>query len=113
MPGRWAAPVLLAAGMAVTGLVGVQPAAAEAERMHLECENGLVVERSNGSSWWGVAPDGSRNSAVYTTRRLVIVDADGDLVHEQDYGQKSAGSSTTCEATHFDWRWTVELVRVR
>ena len=107
------APVAAAAALALCSLTGLQPAAAEAERMHLECENGLVIERTNGSNWWGLNAEGSRDGTVYTTRHLVVVDQDGNLVHEHRYGQKSdQHSSTTCVATHFGWTWTVELVQV-
>lgn len=108
-----AASAAVAVGLAVC-LIGAAPAAAKAERMYLQCDSGLVIERSNGFSWWGVASDGARDGSVYTTRDLSIVDADGNVVYEHHFGQASDRRGTvTCVASHFDWTWTVELTRVR
>ncbi len=109
---RRAVGFAVVAGVVLATLAGAQPVGAQAERMRLECDTGLVIERSNGSSWWGLASDGSRDGSVYTTRHLKVVDADGNVAYEHHYGHKSERlDSTTCVASHFGSTWTVELVR--
>lgn len=83
------------------------PALASSERMQLECEDGRVLERTNGSSWWGV-----NHEAGYVTEHLRITQ-DGEVAHEQDYGRKGNGQRSTCVADHFGYVWTVDLVRTR
>lgn len=98
--------------MAVAGLAAVLavPAPAGAsDRMSLACEGlGLVVERTNGASWFG---DDGR---TYTTRHLRIVDESG--VYEKAYGH-TASAFVVCEADHvaggYRSRWTVQLVASR
>lgn len=102
----------VAAVVVVSLLVPAASGGSEAERMQLACDSGLVIERANGSSWWGVGPDGTRDGTVYTTRSVTVTDAGGGVVYAHDYGQKGRGAgSTTCTAEHFGWTWTVELVR--
>jgi hypothetical protein len=92
-------------------VVSLSPAAAEAQRMQLDCGD-RVVERTNGASWWGVDDD-----SHYVTAHLRIT-ADGVLVHEQDLGEMAGKEHLRCEADHpvGDGRvhhWSVELVQVR
>lgn len=101
------AAVLLAVAAAV--LAAAAPAAASSDRMQLACEDSdLVVERTNGASWWG--SDGS----VYTTAYLRVVDPYGAF--EKHYGHVAA-EHLVCEAEHdaHGWtsRWTVHLVLAR
>ncbi len=108
-----AASVTGAAAM-IACLIVAAPAAAKAERMHLQCDTGLVIERTNGFNWWGLASDGSQDGSVYTTRDLSIIDAHGNLVYEHHFGHASERKeSVTCVASHFEWTWTVELTRVK
>ena len=98
----------LAAGAAALVLGLACPAAADAERMVLACQDGRTIERSNGSSWWGVD-----HEAVYTTEHLLITGSDGEVHHEKSYGRKGNGARSTCVAEHFGSTWTVDLVRTR
>lgn len=99
-------------GLAIAVLTGsflglaALPAAAGSERMQLHCQDGRVIERANGSSWWGVD-----HSAGYVTEHLLITE-DGETRYEKEYGQPR-GDRSTCIADHFGWVWTVELVRTR
>lgn len=82
------------------------PALAASDRMQLECQGtSLVVERTNGASWWG--SDGT----VYTTQYLRIEDARGTF--EKRYGHV-AQDHISCVADHdvhgSSSRWTVHLV---
>lgn len=84
------------------------PAAAGSERMQLECQDGRVIERTNGSSWWGVDHD-----AAYVSEHLLITE-NGDVVYEKDYGSKGPDADrSTCVADHFGVVWTVDLARTR
>lgn len=87
------------------------PAAADPARMTLDCGGDVgVIERSNGSSWWGVD-----DSAVYTTKYLKIVSDDGG-VYEKRYGH-AADEPLVCQAAHVtpdhSSSWTVHLVPSR
>ncbi|HWH28299.1 MAG TPA: hypothetical protein VNU26_04945 [Mycobacteriales bacterium] len=91
----------------VVGLATTGPAASS-ERMQLHCEDGRVIERANGSSWWD-----TETGAVLLTEHLVVSDGD-DVVHEHSYGRKAPGAArTTCTAQHVGWTWTVQLVEPR
>ena len=82
------------------------PASAAAERMQLDCGELGTIERSNGSSWWGV-DDG----AVYVSERIDIT---GGATFSKQYGRKGPDADrSTCVAEHFGSTWTVVLVRVR
>ena len=95
--------------LAVAAAVVVAPAlpASAEDRMSLDCEGiPLVVERTNGTSWWG------SDGAVYTTKHLRIEDEHGG--YEKSYGHVQ-GEVTLCAADHvvddYRSRWTVQLVR--
>ena len=95
---------LTAAALSMPG-----PALAVSERMSLACEGlDLVVERSNGASWWG------NDGAVYTTAYLRVVDDGG--TYEKSYGH-TASDVLICQADHvtagYTSRWTVHLVRAQ
>lgn len=84
------------------------PAGADSARMKLECDDGRVIERTNGASWWGVDHD-----AAYVTEHLLITEH-GEVVHEKDYGRKAAAAERSqCVADHFEFVWTVDLVKTR
>jgi hypothetical protein len=98
------AAVVLAVAAAVV-VAPALPVSAE-DRMALDCEGiDLVVERTNGTSWWG------SDGAVYTTKHLRIEDEYGG--YEKSYGHVS-GDVVVCEADHdvdgYWSRWTVDLV---
>jgi hypothetical protein len=98
------APLLIAPGLLSVLLQA--PAHAGSERMQLECEDGRIIERSNGSTWWGVDHD-----AVYVTERIEIT---GGATFTKDFGGRGAHPDrSTCVAEHFGSTWTVVLVRVR
>jgi hypothetical protein len=88
-------------------LAAPAPALAASERMQLTCQDGRVIERTNGSSWFGVDHD-----AGYVSEHLLITE-DDEVVHEQDYGRKGPGRRSTCVADHFGTQWTVDLFRTR
>lgn len=93
---------------AATALVlgPVPPAAAESERMQLHCDGGLTIERTNGASWWGVD-----HNAGYTAEHLLVTQG-ADMVYEKDYGTRGPQADrSTCTADHFEYTWTVQLVR--
>lgn len=97
--------LLLAAGAGAV-LAMPSPALAGADRMQLACEGlDLVVERSNGSSWWG------NDGVTYTTRYLRVADSRG--VYEKHFGH-AASEHLVCTADHdsgdYRSRWTVHLV---
>ena len=97
-------PVALAVAGVVLMLPG--PALAASDRMQLACQGlPLVVERTNGASWWG------SDGAVYTTQYLHIADERG--TYEKRYGHV-ASDHITCVADHDlpggSSRWTVHLV---
>ena len=99
---------LLPVAVAATALVvfPALPAAADAERMQLHCDDGRTIERTNGASWWGVGDD-----AGYTTEHLLVMQGD-EVVHEKDFGTRGGGAErSTCVADHFGYSWAVELVR--
>lgn len=83
------------------------PASAASERMYLDCGDGRKIERTNGSSWWGVD-----HLAGYVSEHLLITEG-SSLIHEKDYGTRAQGERTTCQAEHFEWTWTVTLVQTR
>ena len=82
------------------------PAAAESQRMTLECDDGRVIERTNGASWWGVD-----HAAGYVTEHLLITE-DAQTRYEKHYGRHS-GERSQCVADHVGSTWTVDLVRTR
>jgi hypothetical protein len=92
------------------GVAGVAtPASAGSDRMKLTCGDGRMIERTNGSSWWGVDSD-----AGYVTEHLLITDGDGQVLYARDYGRKAPDADrSTCVADHFETTWTVGLVRTR
>lgn len=101
MTRAWAAaPLLLVPVLAA-------PPSAASERMQLHCDDGRVIERTNGSSWWGLDDD-----AGYVTQHLLVT-ADGEVQYEKRYGSKAGGERSTCVAAHFGTVWTVDLVRTR
>lgn len=63
----------------------------------IACSDGRYLTRSNGLSWWEVdspitkEPTGS----IYTTRRL-RVSYNGEVVHDQTYGNHTGQPTTTC-----------------
>lgn len=98
------APVLLAPVLLPVLLQA--PAHAASERMQLDCLDGPLLERSNGSSWWGVDDD-----AVYVSERIDIT---GTATFSKDFGRKGPEADrSTCVAPHAGSTWTVVLVRVR
>ncbi len=106
---RCATAGLTAAATGLLVAVVVPPASAGSDRMQLTCEDGRVIERTNGSSWWGVGTD-----ANYVTAHLLITDQVGGVQYEKDYGRKAPGAEpSTCVADHFGSTWTVGLVRTR
>lgn len=100
--------VALGATAAGATAAAAAAAAAGSERMQLHCESGSLaghtLERSNGSSWWGV-DDGT----VYTTKSITVSGDEG-VVYHRDYGKKDKAPGT-CTATHFGWTWQLEVVR--
>lgn len=99
---------LLGVVVAVTAMVlaPALPAAADSERMQLHCDDGRTIERTNGASWWGVD-----HNAGYTTEHLLVRQGD-EVVYEKDYATRGGKAKrSTCVANHFDYTWTVELVR--
>jgi len=106
---RCAAAGLTAAATGLLVAVVVPPASAGSDRMQLTCQDSRVIERTNGSSWWGVGSDSG-----YVTAHLLITDQVGVVQYEKDYGRKAPGADrTTCVADHFGSTWTVTLVRTR
>ncbi|HVM28894.1 MAG TPA: hypothetical protein VM433_14645 [Mycobacteriales bacterium] len=96
----------VAAGLTLVPALAA-PASASSERMQLACQDGRIIERSNGSSWWGVD-----HAAGYVTEHLLVTSG-GQVQYEKDYGRKGAGARSTCVADHFGSTWTVQLVRTR
>lgn len=97
-------------GALLLPLLAVAPSASAygADRMQLQCDDGRVIERSNGSSWWGVDHD-----AGYVTEHLLITSS-GEVQYEKDYGRKAPDADrSTCTADHFGSIWTVQLVQTR
>lgn len=92
-------------GLVAAGLLLPAPALA-GERMQLACGGGLVIERTNGASWWEV--DGDR----HFTAQYLLIEEDGETVYEKSYGHEGK-AHVLCEADHFDSRWTVQLVPTR
>lgn len=97
-------------GVAVTAtalvLAPSLPAAADAERMELHCDDGSTIERSNGASWWGVDHD-----AGYTAEYLLVTHGT-DIVYEKTYGTRGPQADrSVCTADHFGYTWRVQLVR--
>lgn len=89
-------------------VLAVAPAAsAGSDRMQLDCGDGRVIERSNGSSWWGTDHD-----AGYVTEHLLITSG-GEVQYEKAYGSRGPGERSTCVADHFGSIWTVQLVQTR
>ena len=99
----------VALGAAAPALLSVllqSPAYATSELMQLSCQDGRVIERSNGSSWWGVDHD-----AVYVSERIDIT---GGATFSKEFGRKGPDADrSTCVAEHFGSTWTVVLVRAR
>ncbi len=97
-----------AAAVAALGPLAAAPSAqAATERMQLFCADGRVLERTNGTSWWGA------DGAGYVHERVVVT-ADGQVLYAQDAGRKAPDAArTTCVAEHFGTVWTVDLVQVR
>ncbi len=103
---------LVVASAALTlGTLGVvalaAPASAGSDRMQLHCADGRDIERTNGSSWWGVDAD-----AGYVSEHLLITEGD-EVLYEKDYGRKGNGERSVCVADHFGSTWTVHLIRTR
>ncbi len=106
---RGAAGFLTVASAGLLLGVAAPPAAAGSDRMMLACQDGRVIERSNGSNWWGVDSE-----VGYVTERLLIISQEGELVYEKDYGRKAPDAERSrCVAEHFGSTWNVELVRTR
>jgi hypothetical protein len=111
---RCATAGLTAAATGLLVAVVVPPASAGSERMQLTCQGGpdspdvRVIERTNGSSWWGVGSD-----VGYVSERLLITDGD-EVLYAKDYGRKAPDADRSiCVADHFGSTWTVDLVRTR
>jgi hypothetical protein len=103
------AAVGLTAGCAGLVLAVVVPPAMGSDRMQLACADGRVIERANGSSWWGVDHD-----AGYVSEHLRITDDNNEVLFEKGYGSKGPDAErSTCLAEHFGTTWTVDLVRTR
>jgi hypothetical protein len=116
---------LVAAGAAVAlGTLGAlavpSPAlAAPGAGMVLRCVEGLVLTRANGSSWWGLAADGSPDGTRYVTTHLLVAGLDGSTWFEHSYGVKRGLASATCTSRHGPYPeedfpgvvWTVQLAR--
>lgn len=99
-------PLSATAGAVSLVLATALPAAAGSDRMQLQCRDGRTIERSNGSSWWGVD-----HEAVYTTEHLRI---DGQHPYEKSYGTRSpTADPSICTGEHHGSTWTVTLVRSR
>lgn len=116
---------LVAAGAVVVlgtlGAVAVPTAAVAAPGagMVLHCQEGLVLTRSNGSSWWGLDAAGDRDGTRYVTTHLRVAGLDGSTWYEHSYGVKRGLEAATCTSQHGPYPeegfpgvvWTVQLAR--
>jgi hypothetical protein len=97
--------------IALGATAAAAPAGAAAERMQLDCDGGSLaghtLERTNGSSWWDVG-----SGDVYTTKSIVVSSEEEGTVYAKDHGTKAGGSTEGCTATHFEFTWQLQLVRV-
>jgi hypothetical protein len=113
-----------AAAAAVLGVLGAfavptAAGAAPADGMVLHCDEGLVLTRSNGSSWWGLGADGAPDGTRYVTTHLRVAGLDGATWFEHSYGVKRGLAAATCTAQHGPDPdegfpgvvWTVQLAR--
>ena len=113
-----AAAVGLAAGLLAA--LSAPAAAAPSGGMVLVCDDGRSLTRANGTSWWGLTPDGTPDGSVYVTRHLQITDLQTEqLQYEKSYGTDRPKSTDICVAQHGPFPdegypgsiWTVTLRR--
>lgn len=106
------AVALSVAALMLTAAMAGGALAAPKDGMVLECTNvDLTLMRANGSSWWGLDEAGQPDGSVYVTK-YIRVEQDGETVYEKNHGNKTGlGEPITCLAEHFDFDWTVDVVR--